>query len=221
MEKLIFKMTAPVATKGNATSGTTIPNTMVEALDFEDPYDALMALSHSSKERAVELSKKLVAEISEHPFLDGNNNNLPDLLKRLPNTQDADSHPVATAIACSDSILHSLTKIASGGSQASQEIIQLEQEKRELDRMLLTALIGSFGLLTFVWVFSLSELVFLWKVSVYLLIQLPILVGVENSQTSRLSHMIVHYAIVSHLILQYLCDRTPKKSYLSYLLVCR
>lgn len=36
-------------------------------------------------------------------------------------------------MACSDSILHSLTKIASGGSQASQEIQQLEEEKRDLE----------------------------------------------------------------------------------------
>ena len=133
-----------------------IPNTMVEALDFDDPYEALMALSRNSQEKATELSLKLIAEIDGNPLSDSssstNNNNrgsgasgngggslghgniLPDLLKRLPNTKDADSHPVATAIACSDSILNSLTKIASGGSQASQEIVKLEQEKRELEQ---------------------------------------------------------------------------------------
>lgn len=127
-----------------------VPKTMVEALEFDDPYKALMALSQNSQEKATDLSHKLISEIKENLSLDGgghlNNgsshkdgNNrlsdiLPDLLKRLPNTKDADSHPVATAIACSDSILHSLTKIASGGSQASQEIVQLEQEKRELEQ---------------------------------------------------------------------------------------
>lgn len=129
-----------------------IPKTMAEALDFDDPYEALIALSRNSQEKATELSVKLIAEINENPSSESGNNNgngnissnnvgirsnsniLPDLLKRLPNTLDADSHPVATAIACSDSILNSLTKIASGGSQASQEIILLEQEKRELEQ---------------------------------------------------------------------------------------
>lgn len=127
-----------------------IPKTMVEALDFDDPYEALMTLSQKSQERATELSLKLLADINENPLSESSNhsncnssnngssrsniNILPDLLKRLPNTQNADSHPVASAIACSDSILNSLTKIASGGSQASQEIIRLEQEKRELEQ---------------------------------------------------------------------------------------
>jgi hypothetical protein len=117
-------MAAEIASNSNH-----VPRTMVEALDFEDPVEALMALSINSKERAKDLSKQLQQELKDIPQTE----NLPDLLKRLPNTQDADSHPVATAIACSDSILHSLTKIASGGSQASQEIIQLEQEKRDLE----------------------------------------------------------------------------------------
>ncbi len=116
-----------------------IPKTMVEALEFDDPYEALMALSLNSQEKAKELSVKLISEINDNPLSETSGNGsganiLPDLLKRLPNTKDADSHPVATAIACSDSILSSLTKIASGGSQASQEIIRLEQEKRELEQ---------------------------------------------------------------------------------------
>ena len=123
-----------------------IPKSMVEALEFDDPYEALMALSLNSQEKATDLSLKLLDEINDDPVSEtsisngngassnGNGNILPDLLKRLPNTKDADSHPVATAIACSDSILNSLTKIASGGSQASQEIIQLEQGKRELEQ---------------------------------------------------------------------------------------
>jgi conserved oligomeric Golgi complex subunit 4 len=107
-----------------------VPKTMVEALDYDDPVAALMALSLHSKQRAKKLSMELQQELETMPLAEIL---LPDLLKRLPNTQDADSHPIATAIACSDSILHSLTKIASGGSQASQEIIQLEQEKRDLE----------------------------------------------------------------------------------------
>ncbi len=141
-------MTVEIGVKMVATNdskGARIPKTMVDALDFEDPYEALMALSRNSQEKATELSLKLITDINENPLSESSNhskgngvgshgNILPDLLKRMPNTKDADSHPVATAIACSDSILSSLTKIASGGSQASQEIIRLEQEKRELEQ---------------------------------------------------------------------------------------
>ncbi|KAG7369897.1 COG4 transport protein [Nitzschia inconspicua] len=121
-------MSADVATNARPNNNN-VPKTMVDALEYDDPVAALMALSLNSKERARTMSAQLQQEFTSVPLAE----NLPDLLKRLPNTQDADSHPVATAIACSDSILHSLTKIASGGSQASQEIIQLEQEKRDLE----------------------------------------------------------------------------------------
>eukprot|EP00934_Nitzschia_sp_Nitz4_P006199 Nitzschia sp. Nitz4//scaffold98_size77359//3539//6343//NITZ4_005533-RA/size77359-snap-gene-0.0-mRNA-1//1//CDS//3329560712//6189//frame0 len=105
-----------------------VPKSMVDALEMEDPFLALMALSQHASTQAESLAQQLTLELSAQLPLD-----LPDLLRRLPNLQDADSHPVATAVACSDSIFHSLTKIASGGSQASQEIKQLEEEKRALE----------------------------------------------------------------------------------------
>ncbi len=97
---------------------------MVEALDADDPYEALLAISHHAAQRAQTLAQQWQLDIQVE---------LPELLRKLPNTKDMDSHPIATATASSDSILHSLTKIASGGSQASQEIRQLETEKRELE----------------------------------------------------------------------------------------
>jgi len=145
-------MTGSDAAGNGSAKSVRIPKTMVEALEFDDPCEALLALSLHSQKKASDLSRKLLSDIRESSSSSNNNNNnnndddddedshnrladvLPDLLKRLPNTQDADSHPVATAIACSDSILQSLTKIASGGSRASQEIIGLEQEKRELEQ---------------------------------------------------------------------------------------
>lgn len=105
-----------------------VPQNMVEALDSPDPYQALLALANHSSARAEYLATQLYQELDHYQTVE-----LPELLHRLPNTQDLDSHPVATATACSDSILHSLTKIASGGSQASQEIKLLEQEKRDLE----------------------------------------------------------------------------------------
>jgi hypothetical protein len=105
-----------------------VPKSMVDALDCDDPYEALLALSQSSHETAQKLSIKLESELVQFTNIE-----LPELLHRLPNLKDIDSHPVSTAVACSDSILNSLTKIASGGSQASQEIKLLEDEKRNLE----------------------------------------------------------------------------------------
>ena len=111
---------------------------MVDALDYDDPSAALRALSVDSEQRALKLSEDLAGEMKQ---IMKDSAILPDLLKRLPDTSggagssssSSMTHPVSTAIACSDSILHSLTKIASGGSQASQEIQQLEEEKRDLE----------------------------------------------------------------------------------------
>ncbi|KAL3935765.1 MAG: hypothetical protein SGBAC_008778 [Bacillariaceae sp.] len=103
------------------------PKNMVDALESDDPYQALLALSESSHLKAHQLSQNLKDELKEFAI------ELPELLHRLPNLRDVDSHPVSTGVACSDSILHSLSKIASGGSQASQEIKQLEDEKRHLE----------------------------------------------------------------------------------------
>ena len=107
---------------------SSIPKSMVDALDCDDPYQALLLLSHHSQSKAHQLAQQLDNELENFTTIE-----LPELLQRLPNLSDVDSHPVSTAIACSDSILNSLTKIASGGSQASQEIKLLEQEKRELE----------------------------------------------------------------------------------------
>ena len=101
-----------------------VPKSMVDALDTEDPYAALLAIGRHASQRAESLTQQWQLAIQVE---------LPDLLRNLPNKEDLDSHPVATAIACTDSILHSLTKIATGGSQASQEIKKLEQEKRDLE----------------------------------------------------------------------------------------
>jgi len=107
---------------GGSESG--IPKTMVEALEAEDPHAALLAIARHASQRAESLAEQWQLGIQVE---------LPELLRTLPNKDDLDSHPVATAIACTDSILHSLTKIATGGSQASQEIQTLEQEKRDLE----------------------------------------------------------------------------------------
>jgi len=100
-----------------------VPATMVDALETEDPCQALLALSEQSQAKAHALSQALAQKLL------GKTLELPDVLEYRES-----SHPVSTAMACSDSILHSLTKIATGGSQASQEIQALEDEKRNLER---------------------------------------------------------------------------------------
>jgi hypothetical protein len=94
-----------------------VPKTMAEALDWESPVEALRLLSESSAAKAQILSEELVLQLAAVSLA------LPDILTQ-PNS----------VTACADSISHSLTKIASGGSEASQEIRTLEEEKRELER---------------------------------------------------------------------------------------
>lgn len=93
------------------------PKTMAEALDWDDPADALRKLSFCSAQKATLLSQQLSQELAEISL------QVPSLL-----TQPE------SLLACSDSISHSLTKIACGGSEASQEIKTLEEEKRQLEK---------------------------------------------------------------------------------------
>mmetsp|Transcript_22587 Transcript_22587/g.53399 ORF Transcript_22587/g.53399 Transcript_22587/m.53399 type:complete len:976 (+) Transcript_22587:117-3044(+) len=131
-------------TATSSSSSVPVPKSMVDALEYDDPCAALRALSINSEKKAIKLSQELEVQMKQ---IMKDSLVLPDLLKRVPAVASADannadggssshpmsSHPVSTAIACSDSILHCLSKIASGGSQASQEIQQLEDEKTELE----------------------------------------------------------------------------------------
>jgi hypothetical protein len=100
-----------------------VPESMAAALDCDDPVQALHLISSHSNTLAVELSEKLLEEVQTYKLV------LPDT---LASTKQPD-HPLHSAIACSESVRQSLNKIASGGSQASQEIRLLEQEKSELE----------------------------------------------------------------------------------------
>jgi hypothetical protein len=89
-------------------------------LEYDDPAGALRALSRDSAEKA----ETLAEELNEH---------LADFIIELPELLRKDTEEISTSIACADSILESLTKIASGGTQASQEIRKLEEEKRAVE----------------------------------------------------------------------------------------
>lgn len=97
-----------------------VPKTMADALDMENPLEALLALSESSSQKAQALANELAHELEAFSI------ELPDKFRK-------DTDEVATTMASVDSILNSLTKIATGGTQASQEIRTLEQEKRDLE----------------------------------------------------------------------------------------
>jgi hypothetical protein len=63
---------------------------------------------------------------------------LPKLIKEAPRSSDPkaasrSNHPLLQATIASESILNSLTKIATGGSSASQEMRALESQRREVD----------------------------------------------------------------------------------------
>ncbi|CAB9497309.1 Golgi complex subunit 4 [Seminavis robusta] len=104
------------------------PRTMAEALDSDDPYEALMSLSVASKKRATKLSEELTTQLADFVL------EIPDIVIKAAKESESMENPVSDAMACADSILNSLTKIASGGSQASLEIRKLEQEKADLEQ---------------------------------------------------------------------------------------
>jgi len=101
--------------------GVDLPATMASALECASPVEALRALSMASAMKADILGEEL-------------NQQLNSFVIELPNILSKDTEEISTIIACADSILGSLTKIASGGTQASQEIRQLEEEKRGLEQ---------------------------------------------------------------------------------------
>jgi hypothetical protein len=89
---------------------------MAQALEYESPADALRALSYSSAVKAERLADELNLQMRTYIV------DLPEILSK-------DTDEISTTIACADSILESLTKIATGGTQASQEIRTLEEER--------------------------------------------------------------------------------------------
>lgn len=116
-----------------------VPKSMVEALEWDDPEQALRALAGASQRRAdqfaLELANNVLGDQKSNNSTLSVDTSLPDILI-LPSgsTQDKKKdHPIYTAVASAESIYHTLSKIASGGSQASQEIRQLEQDKHDLD----------------------------------------------------------------------------------------
>jgi conserved oligomeric Golgi complex subunit 4 len=98
---------------------------MADCLDYEDPVAALKLLALASAARAAEQAAALRHELQSLSVT------VPEILTDTA-VKNAD-HPIHTVMACADSVAGSLTKIASGGSQASQEIRLLEQEKRDMD----------------------------------------------------------------------------------------
>lgn len=103
------------------------PRTMADALDTDDPYEALMALSSASSQKAQKLAEVLNKELANFVL------ELPDIIVRAAK-EESMQNPITDATASADSILNSLTKIASGGSQASLEIRKLEQEKADMEQ---------------------------------------------------------------------------------------
>ena len=103
-------------------SAPSIVTTMSDALQRPDPEQALRDLSQASSKQAHTRAQELYQVLhvkSPSTFAPA----IPNSLKLTDH-----QHPVQQAAACTDSIWHSLSKIATGGSQASLEIRQLESD---------------------------------------------------------------------------------------------
>lgn len=108
-------------------SSAAVVATMSDALSRDDPEKALRALSEASAQKAQSLSQDLYQALHDKPSIFSPS--IPTSLKLTDH-----QHPVQQASACTDSIWNSLSKIATGGSQASLEIRQLESEKASLEQ---------------------------------------------------------------------------------------
>ena len=118
-----------MSTSTSMTKTTTkVVATMSDALNCDDPEEALRALSQASAQQAHERAQELYQVLKLKPP----SPLAPALPKSLHLTDH--QHPVQQAAACTDSIWNSLSKIATGGSQASLEIRQLESEKAALEQ---------------------------------------------------------------------------------------
>lgn len=122
------------------------------ALSKDCPESGLLELSSSSKTNALRLAEELSASLNNGSANHSNEKenvessqslypiSLPPCLDRSKSRFSKSKYlhhqptdPVETARACTESILTSLSKVASGGSQASSELRQLETSRRLTD----------------------------------------------------------------------------------------
>lgn len=129
--------------------------TMADCLDDEDPVASLNLLATMASEQARIHALELHKDLQELAIV------LPELLLTTPrvktgsklsiqvqselendsnatsssssNSNSTTTHPYQIVAACAESVSTTLTKISSGGSEASHEIRQLEGEKRFID----------------------------------------------------------------------------------------
>jgi len=143
--------TAPSASAASRAASMPMPTSMADSLTFASPEEALRSLAVRSEELALGLAGELDGMLgagggtkgSGLPFAP-----LPDSIAKAAaaaaatandgDDDDSDlysgsSSKLQTALVCSESILSSLAKVASGGSKASTEMRSLENERRQVD----------------------------------------------------------------------------------------
>jgi conserved oligomeric Golgi complex subunit 4 len=131
----------PIGTANSASNSGSKCATMVDCLDSNDPVAALQAIATGSANEAIKYAKELQELTSGTSWQVEIPPNLSrDAILSLSEDQNSHNHstpnhdhPLRTVAACAESVASSLNKIASGGSEASQEIRVLEQEKRDLE----------------------------------------------------------------------------------------
>jgi len=131
-------------------SGKVIKN-MSEALSTGAAEDSLLQLSEYSEANAIRLAKELAESLSKSYYVnrseskqneDGKQQQQQHYPIKIPSSLQKSSHiskyhreenPIQTARACTESILASLSKVASGGSQASSDLRALETQRKHND----------------------------------------------------------------------------------------
>lgn len=119
---------------------------MSEALSTGAAEESLLQLSEYSEANAIRLAKELAESLSKSNATnseskqgeDGNQQypiKIPSCLQKSNNISKyhREENPLLSAKACTESILASLTKVASGGSQASSDLRALETKRKHTD----------------------------------------------------------------------------------------
>jgi len=123
---------------------------MVDGLTSKCPKEALLKISSTSHANALRLSMELSTSLNDtsnepskkktiHPISlpksieqSSNNSNL-NLKNSQSHYRNTEENYIKTLLSASSSVLSSLTKVGSGGSQASSELRQLETQRRTND----------------------------------------------------------------------------------------
>jgi len=114
---------------------------MIDALAHKSPEDALRQLSDLSHSNALRLSHELSNSLHENTEEPSKKQisypiSLPETIKQSNKkslSRNTEENSIKTILSASSSVLSSLTKVGSGGSEASSQLRQLETQRHNTD----------------------------------------------------------------------------------------